>query len=139
MNRFHRIILNTSLIICMSSFIYGQESPSFSYRIPPYYIEQYETRRGCNNDSDCASSLIGAILLGCASGFLCRQFEKIVLNDTIPLRLLNIIIWGHFESRLMDNITLDLKNQRIKHSPHMIKRIAWLSSWISYLLGTLPS
>jgi hypothetical protein len=128
MNRLHQIILNITPIICISGSIYGghDSSPCFTHRIPPYYIEQYEARHTYDDDGEWTSAFIGAILLGGASGFLCRQFEKIVLNDTFPLRLLNIIIWGHCESKLMDNISVDLKNQKIKHSPHMIKRVAWL-------------
>jgi hypothetical protein len=140
MNHLHRIIINITVIISISSSIYGENSqyPYSSNRIPPYYVEQYEAR-STYDDGEWTSAFIGAMLLGGASGFLCRQFEKIVLNDTFPLRLLNILIWGHFEDKLMDNVSGDLKNQKIKHSPHMMKRVAWLSSWISYLLGDLPS
>lgn len=140
MNRLHLIIINITSIICVSSAIYGEVAHCAcdSNRIPPYYVEQYESK-STYDDGEWTSSFIGAMLLGGASGFLCRQFEKIVLNDTFPLRLLNIIIWGHFEDKLMDNVTGDLKYQKIKHSPHMMKRVAWLSSWISYLLGDLPS
>lgn len=140
MTRLHRIIITITCIICINSSIYGEYDacPCSVNRIPQYYIEQYESR-STNDDGEWTSAFVGALLLGGASGFLCRQFEKIVLNNTFPLRLLNIIIWGYFEGKLMDNVTVDLKNQKIKHSPHMMKRVAWLSSWISYLLGDLPS
>lgn len=135
MKRWH--ILTIILVMQMIQMpLYGQYDdycPCDRERIPVYYNTAHEYRNG--DDSEYTSSLVGAILLGMASGFLCRQFEKIVLLDFLILRVPNLIIWGYFQGKIMDNVTIDLHNQKIKHSPDMMKKAAWLASWISYLLG----
>lgn len=106
---------------------------TYTQRIP-LYQPRYEMD---NDDSgnEYTNSLIASALLGAASGLLCRQLEKRILNDFLPFRLINLIIWGAAQETFMNAITTDLHDQKIKHSPTMMKKTAWLVSWAIYLLG----
>ncbi len=89
-----------------------------------------------HNDNECSSSFISAALLGAASGLLCREFEKRILQDLLPLRVINLIVWGSMQKNFIDAIIEDLHAHKIKHSPETIKQIAWLVSWMSYILDS---
>lgn len=88
-----------------------------------------------HTNEEYTNSILASIFLGAASGLLCREFEKRILQDFLLLRLINICIWGTIQTTIMNGITTDLNNQNIKHSPEIMKRAAWLASWASYILA----
>ncbi len=110
--------------------VYAHES--YTQRAPLYKPHYPDDTR---DNNEYTSSLLAAAFTGAASGLLCRQFEKNILQDLSLLRFINIIIWGSLQATFMNAITADLHEQKIKHSPETMKRIAWLISWISYFLG----
>ncbi len=117
------------LVLCCHQ-IYAHES--YTQRAP-LYKPHYQDDTGDNNEF--TSSLLAAAFTGAASGLLCRQFEKKILQDISLLRFINIIIWGSIQATFMNTITADLHDQKIKHSPETMKRTAWLISWVSYILS----
>ena len=105
---------------------------SYTQRMP---LHKPYRQDDAGDTTEYASSLLAAVFTGAASGLLCRQFEKKILQDFLLLRFINIIIWGVAQETFMNTITTDLHEQKIKHSPETMKRIAWLISWMSYLLA----
>ena len=82
--------------------------------------------------SDYNSSLILAATIGTISGLLCRHIEKALLYDFKPFRLINIVMWGIGQDAIVSNILDDLRRNRVRHFPTLIKRGSWLISWLSY-------
>ena len=117
------------LALCYQQ-IYAHES--YIQRVSPYKPYRQEDTDDYN---EYIGSLLAAAFTGAASGLLCRQFEKRILQDFLLLRFINIIIWGGIQETFMNTITADLHEQKIKHSPETMKKVAWLISWISYFLG----
>ena len=77
-------------------------------------------------------SLALAAALGGISGYLCRHVEQKTLNDFLPLRLLNLLIWGAAQESIIKTIAQDLNGNTTNRK--LFAKLAWLTSWISYFL-----
>lgn len=95
-----------------------------------------ESRTFAQNRLD-VMPVIGTIVLSAGSGFLCKQAQKSFLTFPVDplIQLIYLTLWGMVEREVIDAVIEDLKNQNIKHSPAMMKRMAWCASWLGYLLA----
>lgn len=86
------------------------------------------------NNYEHLSSVVSALLLGAGSGYLCKSCEPRALHQSFLLHILYLTVWGTCESSFMDVWLADLAAHDIKHNPSLIKHIAWIMSWVSYLI-----
>lgn len=81
------------------------------------------------------SPLVFSILYGSLSGYTCRIFERHILNDIMPLRLINLWLWGAIERSVLQDFSDDLNAQHITHGQPAVNNIARVVSWLSYFMA----
>lgn len=86
------------------------------------------------NNYEHFSSMISALLLGAGSGYLCKSCEPRALHECFLLHIVYLTMWGVCENSFMDIWVADLTAHDIKHNPSLMKHVAWVMSWISYLI-----
>lgn len=86
------------------------------------------------NNYEHFSSVISALLLGAGSGYLCKSCEPLASSQCFVLHVLYLTLWGACENSFMDIWVADLAAHDIKHNPSLMRQIAWVMSWISYLI-----
>lgn len=117
-------------IICLPTYALYTHQPIKSRPTFDDYKEAIIRARTKKNPAQQQWLLALAAALGSASGYLCRHVEQKVLCDLLPLRLLNLIIWGAAQESLIQTVAQDV------HAPNqkLFAKIAWLASWVSYFM-----
>ncbi len=139
-------IMKKTLITCLTLLTlhmhaYRDSHSHYHYMNPPehhiHHVKheekppQYRYRRKTAH----SSLFVLASLYGALSGYLCRAFEREVLQDIPPFRLINLLIWGHLQGNLLETMIEDLKEQNVGMSDSSMKRSAWLLSWLTYFMS----
>lgn len=86
------------------------------------------------SEKNLTGTLIFPVLFGCASGYLCRAFDEVILKDLLLLRLINLYVWGKAEQSIINDYINSLKEQQSVPNTVAIQNTARIFSWLCYVM-----
>jgi hypothetical protein len=110
---------------------YAQESEKTTCKYPHIHSQENSARttsKSLNN-----TTLLFPMIYGILSGYICRSFERHLLNDIMLFRLFNIALWSNIERSVIQDYMNDLEKKVIDHNPQALYILTRIASWVGYL------